>query len=734
MILSERTMNDGIATQPRLAKASKASDKRPMYRVALLGTGYIADWHAKALTSIRNVQLVAACDQKLDRARALAEKFDVPRVYSSLENLLAEEKLDSVHVLLPPDHHFQAAKAILTANVNVLLEKPMCVRSEESEALVRLAESRRLKIGIGHNFLFADCYERLRRDVASGVIGRLDHLTITWHRELPQLTHGPFDIWMLRDPRNIMLEIGAHCAAQMLDLVGSPEDIEVRANNQIDLPSGVRFFRRWQVSTLIGRTAVDLRFSFVPGFDEFTLHARGSLASATVDFDRNTYSLLRHRAFSEDFDRYAIVTERARSLRGQARRTVRNYALAKLHLGGRGNPYEASIAKVMDAFYAGPGQSDDQRIRGQAGAEVIRICERIMASAVIEGNSEKPPPNKFEPASTTTPSILVLGATGFIGQELVRQLIKDGRPVRLLVRNLSKLPIELKAAGVECQRGDLTSEEDLRRAMTGIKLVFHLGRAQVKDWADYQRLEIGVTRQIAAIALEAGVKRFIYTGTIDSYYAGARAGTITEETPLDPRIARRNLYAQAKAASEELLSHMYREKGLPVVIVRPGIVIGRGGSPFHWGVGMWWYNSICEIWGNGRNKLPLVLVQDVAKGLIAACDTPGIEGESFNLVGDPCLSAQDYLDELDRCGKIRIQRRATSILKFYLADLFKWSVKVLVRHPERRIPSYRDWESRRQVAIFDCSRAKHRLNWQPAADRSDLIHRGIDEPLIEAIR
>ena len=376
----------------------KASEQST-YRVALLGAGYIADWHAKALASVRNVQLVAACDQKLERARALAKKYDVPRVYSSLQEMLAAEKLDSVHVLLPPDDHFQAAKTILTAGVNVLLEKPMCIQSGDSESLVRLAESRNLRIGVGHNFLFAECYERLRRDAASGVIGRIDHLTITWHRELPQLTHGPFDIWMLRDPRNIMLEVGAHCVAQMLDLAGSPEEIEVRANNQVDLPSGVRFFRRWQATTLIGRTAVDLHFSFLPGFDQFTIHARGSLASATVDFERNTYSLLRHSALSEDFDRYAIIADQARSLRKQARRTIRRYALAKLHLGKRGNPYEASIANLMDAFYAAPEQAYDQRINGQAGAEVIRVCEKIMASAAIEESAGKPLPEKAKPGS-----------------------------------------------------------------------------------------------------------------------------------------------------------------------------------------------------------------------------------------------------------------------------------------------------------------------------------------------
>jgi len=165
--------------------------------------------------------------------------------------------------------------------------------------------------------------------------------------------------------------------------------------------------------------------------------------------------------------------------------------------------------------------------------------------------------------------------------------------------------------------------------------------------------------------------------------------------------------------------------------VRPGIVIGRGGSPFHWGVGMWWNDSVCQIWGEGRNKLPFVLVEDVARGLVAAMDAPGVEGRSFNLVAGPCLSAQEYLDELDRAGRMRIQRHATPILRFYLADMMKWAVKVAVRHSERRLPSYRDWESRTQRAFYDCSAARTVLGWKPAAERDELVRRGIKEPLAE---
>ena len=148
---------------------------------------------------------------------------------------------------------------------------------------------------------------------------------------------------------------------------------------------------------------------------------------------------------------------------------------------------------------------------------------------------------------------------------------------------------------------------------------------------------------------------------------------------------------------------------------------------------MWPDNSICLLWGDGNNKLPLVLVEDVASALVAALDPVGIEGQSFNLVDEPCITTNEYLDELERCTGFKLQRRPTAVYKLFLIDLLKYLVKCIVRHPGRRLPSYRDWESRRQLAIFDCSRARRVLNWQPAADRAKIIENGIAAPAEELL-
>jgi predicted dehydrogenase/nucleoside-diphosphate-sugar epimerase len=717
---------------------TRGTANRPL-EVGLLGTGYIADWHAEALRGIRGVRLVAACDRDLNRVGAFAARHGVARVAGSLEELLEGGRLDAIHVLLPPDGHARAASAILEAGVSVLLEKPMATSVADCQALIDRAQAQGVVLGVSHNFLFAPVYQRLSDDLRAGRLGRPDAITITWHKALDQLQAGPFDLWMLREPGNILLEIGPHLVAPMLELAGPVEILAAHATNPVDLPGGMRFYRRWHVEAGVGSTAVTLSFSFASGFTEHSIRIRGSLASATVDFERNTYLLHRHTPLTMDFDRYRMTVREANSLKRQAIGTLSRVALAKVN-PSFGKPYGQSIAQALQSFY---GQvragSTEARLAPELGRDVVSTCLEIARRAGVEAAGS---PAVSAGATATAPApglperpeILVLGASGFIGQELARQLVAQGQAIRVLVRNPSRLPVDLRDQGrVEILVGDLARDSDLRAALAGIRVVYHLARPHVRTWDEFAEQEVEATRRLATACLAAGVARLIYTSTIDAYYAGARAGTITEETPLDPQILWRNPYARAKAVSEGNLLAMHRQQGLPVVIFRPGIVIGPGSSPHHWGVGMWSWNAVCQVWGRGRNPLPLVLVEDVAAALVTARETPGIEGESFNLVADAALSALEYLEALEACTGVAYQKIPTPPWKFYLTDVAKWLVKRAIRHPDRRRPSYRDWESRTQRARFDCSKARRLLSWEPTSVRAEIIRRGIQAPALEML-
>jgi nucleoside-diphosphate-sugar epimerase len=148
---------------------------------------------------------------------------------------------------------------------------------------------------------------------------------------------------------------------------------------------------------------------------------------------------------------------------------------------------------------------------------------------------------------------------------------------------------------------------------------------------------------------------------------------------------------------------------------------------------MWPYPSVCELWGAGDTKLPLVLVDDVAEAMVRCIEVSGIEGESFNLVGDPCVNAREYLDELEKHAEVRLIRRSGPIWQFFAADAVKWAVKTVAGYPERSLPSYRAWEGRTAAAFFDCAKAKRLLGWRPTNDRTLLVEAGIRAPALEFV-
>jgi predicted dehydrogenase/nucleoside-diphosphate-sugar epimerase len=694
-------------------------------RTALVGTGYIAEFHARAIKALQGVELVSVCDSNLRSAQAFAAEWAVPVAYDSLESMVQNQRLDSIHILTPPDRHKSLAELALRSGTHVFLEKPMCVSVDEADLVLKLARVKRLCVGVNHNFLFTGAYKMLREAVRSGALGPLDHVSINYFFELNQIRFGPFDSWVLRSPGNPLLEVGPHLVSAVLDLLGTPESISVNVDRKVDLPTGIRLFRRWRIHATVGRTAVDINLDLGPGFAQRTICVHGLFGSAIVDFDANTCIIDRSTSLSTDLDRYFRSRLLARQLKKQARITLTNYLLTKLKLRNRGNPFQVSILDSAATFYAALNSdaSLDRRIDGSIGRNVIAVCQDIVRLADVE--PEIIPATIGQPTPVVRPTVLVLGGSGFIGRELIRQLLTAGYGVRAMMRNSGAVFQSLDSKQLEIVRGDLRNEVDLESAVRGIEFVYHLATSETKTWNQSLRDIVEPTRLIAKVCLAAGIKRLVYTGSIDSFYAGVKAGTITEQTPLDRNINRRNYYARGKAASEALLMEAHRTQALPIVILRPGIVIGSGGNPFHWGVGKF-SQSVCEVWGDGSNKLPFVLVTDVAAALLRSIQAQGIEGSSYNLVDVPLLSARDYLQELQRLAGIKLTVYYRPIWYFYGIDLVKWVVKLCVNHPDKsRIPSYRDWESRTQKAHFDCSQARAELDWVPASDRHRMIEEGV---------
>jgi nucleoside-diphosphate-sugar epimerase len=307
--------------------------------------------------------------------------------------------------------------------------------------------------------------------------------------------------------------------------------------------------------------------------------------------------------------------------------------------------------------------------------------------------------------------IAVIGGGGFIGGELVKLLLADGCRVRVVSRSARPSGVP----NLECVRGDVADEASMRSALEGVEVVYHLAMGGGDTWADFQRDFVDATAAIARICRESGVRRLIYTSSSAALYLGGR-GPVMEADGPDPQPEVRSLYSRGKVEAERLLMRLHREEGLPVTILRPCIVVGRGGIIAHGGAGYWASDTWCLGWGNGRNPLPFVLVQDVAAGLRAAKDAPGIEGMAFTLAGDVRPSAVEYIGEISRRTLRRFHFRPRNLRWIQAIEIGKWALKALARKPGNDWPSYRDFASRGMLAHIDCSAAKQILGWKPNAD------------------
>jgi len=318
-------------------------------------------------------------------------------------------------------------------------------------------------------------------------------------------------------------------------------------------------------------------------------------------------------------------------------------------------------------------------------------------------------------------SAAVIGGSGFIGSELVKRLLASGCRVRVVSRSArpSATP------NLEAVRGDVADEASMRAAIAGVDVVYHLAMGGGATWEDFRRDFVDATATIAKICRETGVRRLVYTSSSAALYLGRR-GTITESDGPDPRPEARAPYARGKIEAERLLLRLHREEGLPVTILRPCIVVGRGGVLAHGGAGYWASDTWCLGWGSGRHPLPFVLVEDVAEALLAAKDAPGIEGMAFNLAGDVRPSAAEFVEEIGRRTLRRFHFRARNLRWIQAIEAGKWALKALARKAGNDWPSYRDFASRGMFTQIDCAAAKRLLGWRPNADAEHFYREAID--------
>ena len=307
--------------------------------------------------------------------------------------------------------------------------------------------------------------------------------------------------------------------------------------------------------------------------------------------------------------------------------------------------------------------------------------------------------------------ILVSGAAGLLGREVVRLLVERGTSVRALdvVPETGPAPV-----GVDRRTGDLMDPEVCRAAVAGAGAVVHAAAVQFRS-PGYRRFRsepyfgrnAETTRRLLAASIAAGVQRFVFVSS-GMVYGRPGVGALREDRPLGPL----GPYGRSKVASEAHC-HAARQRIAHLTILRPSVIIGPG----RLGLMKTLFDAVrthraIPIFGQGHNRHHMVAVTDLAEACRLALDRPGHGTYNIGSLDPPTVRV--LLGELCRRAGSRSRLLALPTRPAQLALQLLWSVRFSPMNPEQFRIAPTDY-------VLDISAARTDLGFEPREHDTDTL-------------
>ena len=198
-------------------------------RFGVIGAGAIAQLaHLPVLAKMRGAELVALCDNDGPKARALADRFGVPDVFTDIDELLEFDELDAVIVATPNHLHEPHVLSALAAGLDVLCERPLAMTAEGVDRILAAATRADRKVIVANNHRFRSDVQALDSFLRGGELGKLQGVRTGWYQP-----RGSVEGWRLR--RNeagggVLLDHGLMLLDLAFWLLDSPKVARVTAH------------------------------------------------------------------------------------------------------------------------------------------------------------------------------------------------------------------------------------------------------------------------------------------------------------------------------------------------------------------------------------------------------------------------------------------------------------------------------------------------------------------------
>jgi nucleoside-diphosphate-sugar epimerase len=326
------------------------------------------------------------------------------------------------------------------------------------------------------------------------------------------------------------------------------------------------------------------------------------------------------------------------------------------------------------------------------------------------------------------PTSLVTGATGLLGSHMTERLVARGDRVRALVRPTSDTRF-LRQLGVDLVEGDLTDLASCRRAMDGVRVVYH-SAAKVGDWGRWPEFQTGcldATATLARAAAEARVKRFVHISSTSAYGHPTEGGPpVDESAPLGQNLwPIWDYYTRSKVECERILWRMADGDGLRLSVIRPSWLYGERDRTTTARVVRRIRAGKVPVIGPGDNPLSAIYAGNVADAALLAAADPGSVGEAYNVTSMGPITQREWLDLFaDACHAPRPSRHVPYGVTFAVATGIEAVFRLIRRRRPPVITRYATWLMGRDLS-YSTAKAEQKLGWRPAVGYRESIERTV---------
>ena len=692
-------------------------------KVGIIGCGRISKAHVKALSTVASVELVGVCDRDRDRALEIASLAPHAKGFDDSQVMIRELGLDAVHVLTPPATHAKLAIQAMEAGCHVFVEKPMAISTAEAADVIATAERTGRKLCIGHNYLFKPSVQKALQLIQSGAVGEIVYLNTyyglaaetgsyataagraqsawRWH-----LRGGVFADFL---PHLVYLQLGF---IESIDRIAGVTMLPHAETGKERSEMGIQY----EGCGVLGSMIISMRAKPYAKYIEIY----GTKGMIHADLAREVCVVHREKRMPGALAKMLFSVEASSQLAFGTAATAFKVALGRM----KSMP---ELSVLVGRFYESIRNDTPPPVPLEQGRQTVDVIERIWTALPaqqlappmpVREKQESAPMTAAEKefASIVRPGtkVFVSGATGFLGQRLVRSLERCGVDVVALVRDDTRVPAELQG----CARfvvGDLRDASELAPHLAGVTFVFHCAAVTTNSvpWRIHYDTNVRGTENLVRAAARARVQHIVHTSSVAVYGLDDRARAVDESEPLPSNPDRWAYYIRTKIEAEQVARAVAEEHDAALSILRLGLLYGPGAArPVGRGlvqVGSWRF-----VLGGGRNHLPYTYVDNAVDCMLlaAAKSRPGIE--AYNVVDGPPVTVRDAAA---RDGRLRGETvRLIPVPAFLLSTLARvFEYRNRAGETAPKLTRYVVRSATRNI-VYDSGKAQTELGWEPAVD------------------